>query len=52
MDEEDMVHVVKGKKEILLFVTTQMDVESIMLSEINLRKRKTNSRISFFPLTT
>ena len=47
MDEEDKAHVVNGKKGILPFVTTQLDLEDIMLSEINLRKRKTNTVQSY-----
>lgn len=41
MDEEDKAHVVNGKKGILPFVTTQLDLEDIMLSEISSRKTNT-----------
>lgn len=41
MDEGDKAHVVSGKKGILPFVTTQLDLEDIMLSEISSRKTNT-----------
>ena len=41
MDEEDKAHVVNGKKGILPFVTTQLDLEDIMLSERSSRKTNT-----------
>lgn len=41
MEEEDKAHVVNGKKGILPFVTTQLDLEDIMLSEISSRKTNT-----------
>ena len=41
MDEGDKAHVINGKKGILPFVTTQLDLEDIMLSEISSRKTNT-----------
>ena len=41
MDEEDKAHEVNGKKEILPFVTTQLVLEYIMLSEVSSRKTNT-----------
>ena len=45
MDKEDVIHIMETylatkKNEILTFATTQIDLESIMLSEIN--QSKTN----------
>ena len=41
MDQGDKAHVVNGEKGILPFVTTQLDLEDIMLSEISSRKTNT-----------
>ena len=45
MDEEDEVHIYKGilpshkKSEVVPFATTWIDLETIMLSEVNLTEK-------------
>ena len=53
MDKEDMVHVCNGilpshkNNEIMLFVTTWIDLEIIMLSEVNHRGRQVPYDLSY-----
>lgn len=51
MDKEDVVYIYNGvvlshKKDIILFTTRCMDLVSIMLSEISLKKKDNHQMIS------